>query len=110
VGERLVTFGSMHDQPYVPGVPIGTVTTIERTPGALTRTALVRPFADFTALDVVGVVVGPPKSDPRDAVLPPKPPPTPVAKANAAAARPVKGAAAVKPKRTAPKPKPTKGG
>ncbi len=75
-GQRIVSFGSQHDRPYVPGVPIGTVTKIERTSGSLTRTALVRPFARFTSLDVVGVVVGAPRRDPRDAVLPPKPSPT----------------------------------
>lgn len=72
-GQRIVSFGSQDDRPYVPGVPIGTITKIERTPGSLTRTALVRPFAHFTSLDVVGVVIGAPKHNPRDAVLPPKP-------------------------------------
>jgi rod shape-determining protein MreC len=76
-GQRIVSFGSEGDRPYVPGVPIGTVTKIERTPGSLTRTALVRPFAHFTSLDVVGVVVGAPKRNPRDSVLPPSPTPTP---------------------------------
>ena len=75
-GQRIVSFGSQGDRPYVPGVPIGTVTKIERTPGSLTRTAQVRPFAHFTSLDVVGVVVGAPKRNPRDSVLPPSPPPT----------------------------------
>lgn len=79
VGQRIVSFGSQDDRPYVPGVPIGTVTRIQRTPGTLTRTVLVRPFVNYSTLDVVGVVVAPPKKNPRDAVLPPKPatPPTP---------------------------------
>jgi rod shape-determining protein MreC len=72
-GQRIVSFGSEGDRPYVPGVPIGTITKIERTPGSLTRTALVRPFVRFTALDVVSVVVGGPKRNPRDALLPPVP-------------------------------------
>jgi rod shape-determining protein MreC len=99
-GERIVSFGSQGDRPYVPGVPIGTVTSIERTPGSLTRTALVRPFVHFTALDVVGVVIAGPLRNPRDAVLPPRParptpPPTPTpstpppAKAAAPKSRPV---------------------
>jgi rod shape-determining protein MreC len=75
-GQRIVSFGSQGDRPYVPGVPIGTVTKIERTPGSLTRTAQVRPFVRFTSLDVVGVVVGAPKRNPRDSVLPPSPPPS----------------------------------
>lgn len=77
-GDRLVTFGSRGARPYVPGVPVGEVVRVESTPGTLTRTATVRPFVDFTALDLVGVVVQPPRTDPRDAVLPPRPTATPV--------------------------------
>jgi rod shape-determining protein MreC len=74
-GDRLVTFGSENDRPFVPGVPVGTVTRVEDTPGQLTRTVLVRTFVSFTTLDLVGVVVQPPATDPRYAVLPPKPAP-----------------------------------
>ncbi|WP_037605179.1 rod shape-determining protein MreC [Streptacidiphilus rugosus] len=77
VGDRLVTFGSQNDKPFVPGVPVGTITQIVNTPGELTRTVLVQPFVSFTKLDLVGVVVQPPATDPRYAVLPPKPAPTP---------------------------------
>ena len=55
--ETLVTFGSVGGRPYVPGVPVGTVATVTTQPGSLTPTALVKPFADFTGLGVVGVVV-----------------------------------------------------
>ncbi|MEU7938835.1 rod shape-determining protein MreC [Microbispora bryophytorum] len=58
-GDRVVTLGSRDMRPYVPDVPIGTVATVEPAPDALTRTALVRPFARFTALDLVTVVLGP---------------------------------------------------
>jgi rod shape-determining protein MreC len=57
-GEELVTFGSVGGRPYVPGIPIGTVTTVTTEPGSLTPTALVKPFADFTGLGVLGVVIG----------------------------------------------------
>jgi rod shape-determining protein MreC len=76
-GQRIVTFGSQGDRPYVPGVPIGVIQRVEKTPGSLTRTAYVTPFARFSRLDVVGVVVAPPKTDPHDAVLPPRPTPSP---------------------------------
>jgi rod shape-determining protein MreC len=56
-GQELVTFGSVGGRPYVPGVPVGTVTTVTTQPGSLTPTAVVKPFADFTGLGVVGVVV-----------------------------------------------------
>ena len=81
-GDRLVTFGSQGATPYVPGVPVGEVRSVYGTPGSQTRTATVRPYVDFSALDLVGVVVEPPRTDPRDAVLPPAPTPsreTPVA-------------------------------
>ncbi|GAB3888047.1 hypothetical protein GCM10027612_27890 [Microbispora bryophytorum subsp. camponoti] len=58
-GDRVLTLGSRDMRPYVPDVPIGTVTVVEPAPDALTRTALVRPFARFTALDLVTVVLGP---------------------------------------------------
>jgi rod shape-determining protein MreC len=73
-GDRLVTLGSQGSTPFVPGVPIGEVTNLKQTPGALTRTATVTPYVSFTALDLVGVVVEPPRKNPRDAVLPPPPP------------------------------------
>ncbi|MFF3907071.1 rod shape-determining protein MreC [Streptomyces sp. NPDC001848] len=76
-GDRLVTFGSEADKPFVPGVPVGVVSRVDPSGGGLTRTIYVTPFVSFTKLDVVGVVVQAPKKDPRDTVLPPKPQPTP---------------------------------
>ncbi|MFF0787884.1 rod shape-determining protein MreC [Streptomyces spiralis] len=76
-GDRLVTFGSEGDKPFVPGVPVGVVSRVDPSGGDLTRTIYVTPYVGFTKLDVVGVVVQAPKKDPRDEVLPPKPKPTP---------------------------------
>ncbi|MFB6957970.1 rod shape-determining protein MreC [Streptomyces sp. NPDC056309] len=76
-GDRMVTFGSQADRPFVPGVPVGVVSRVDPSGGDLTRTVYVTPFVGFTKLDVVGVVVQAPKKDPRDEVLPPKPKPTP---------------------------------
>lgn len=76
-GEQLVTFGSVGGKPYVPGVPVGVVTRVEGSTSSLTKLALVRPFVNYAALGVVGVVVVPPRTNPRDSVLPPKPKPTP---------------------------------
>ncbi|MEW2166165.1 rod shape-determining protein MreC [Streptomyces sp. NPDC007084] len=76
-GDRLVTFGSQADKPFVPGVPVGVVSRVDPSGGDLTRTVYVKPFVSFTKLDILGVVVTAPKSDPRDTVLPPKPRPTP---------------------------------
>lgn len=76
-GDRLVTFGSEADKPFVPGVPVGVVSRVDPSEGGLTRTIYVTPYVGFTKLDIVGVVVEAPKKDPRDTVLPPKPKPTP---------------------------------
>jgi rod shape-determining protein MreC len=76
-GDRLVTFGSEADRPFVPGVPVGQVVRVDPSGGDLTRTVYVEPFVSFTKLDIIGVVVLPPRTDPRDAVLPSKPKPTP---------------------------------
>jgi rod shape-determining protein MreC len=77
-GEQLVTSASVRDRPYVPGVPVGVVSQVQSSAGTLTARALVRPFADFAALGVVGIVVTAPRRNPRFSVLPagPKPAPT----------------------------------
>lgn len=72
-GQQLVTFGSVGGRPYVPGVPVGVITRVASAT-ALTKIAYVRPFADDGALGVVGVVIVPPRHNPRDSVLPPRPP------------------------------------
>ncbi|KQX82605.1 MULTISPECIES: rod shape-determining protein MreC [unclassified Streptomyces] len=76
-GDRLVTFGSQADKPFVPGVPVGVVSRVDPSGGDLTRTLYVTPYVSFTQLDIVGVVVEAPKKDPRDTVLPSKPKPVP---------------------------------
>jgi rod shape-determining protein MreC len=69
VGDSLVTFGSKGGRPYAPGLPIGVVTEVGGSPGQLTRVATVRPFIDVSTLSIVGVVIKPPRVDPRDSVL-----------------------------------------
>lgn len=76
-GDRLVTFGSQADKPFVPGVPVGVVSRVDPSGGDLTRTLYVTPYVGFSKLDIVGVVVQAPTKDPRDTVLPDKPKPTP---------------------------------
>ncbi len=57
-GDVLVTWGSKNGAPYVAGVPIGRVQAVYSSPRQLSKRAVIVPFADFTSLDVVGVVVG----------------------------------------------------
>jgi rod shape-determining protein MreC len=72
-GEQLVTAASVHDRPFVPGVPVGQIVSVRSRGGSLTAQALVRPYVDFAALDVVGIVIAPPLRNPHFSVLPPKP-------------------------------------
>src|SRR3954453_9984026 len=76
-GDRLVSFASLANRPFVAEVPIGRITKVLPTPGQLFRTAVVAPFVDFTAIDVVGVVVSQPRTIRRDSLLPPSPTPSP---------------------------------
>jgi rod shape-determining protein MreC len=98
-GDELVTSASANDLPYVPGVPVGVVTQLVNQPGSLTLVALVRPFVDFTALGIVGVVIVPPARNPRFSALPPLPHPGPTVTVTVPAKR-----------TTSPSPSPTAGG
>ena len=74
-GQEVVTYASVNDRPEVPGVPVGTVISVQNSGNALTQTALVRPFVTFTALGVVGIVVEVPKHSAGISILP-RPAPT----------------------------------
>ena len=78
VGDILVARGSVNNRPFVPGVPVGEVTSVDNAAGAVTQTADVRFFANFSAIGVVTVVLKGAEADPRDALVPKKPEPTPV--------------------------------
>jgi len=56
-GDRLVSFGSRGGKPFVQGIPIGEVLDLRARTDGTGRVARVRPYVDFTALDLVGVVV-----------------------------------------------------
>ena len=74
-GQQVVTYASVGDRPEVPGVPVGTIVSVSGGAGALTETAMVQPYVNFTALGVVGVVVQAPRHNPRGSILP-RPAPT----------------------------------
>jgi rod shape-determining protein MreC len=77
VGQQLVSFSSGPGGPFVPEVPIGTITHVSKVNGQIAQTASVKPFVDFSSLDVVAVVVHAPKSIPHDLLLPHSPTPAP---------------------------------
>jgi len=76
-GDRLVSFASIGNRPFVAEVPIGRITRVLPAPGQLFRQAVVAPFVDFTSIDIVGVVVAEPRTIRRDSLLPASPSPSP---------------------------------
>jgi len=53
----VVTWGSQGGAPYVAGIPIGRVVSVTSKPRELSQQAVIEPFVDFGALDLVGVIV-----------------------------------------------------
>jgi rod shape-determining protein MreC len=78
VGDAILARGSNNGRPFVPGVPIGEVTSVDNSAGAVTQTADVKFYTNFSTLGVVAVVIGAPSDDPRDSLVPAKPQPTPI--------------------------------
>lgn len=76
-GDVLLSRGSSGNRPFAPGIPVGTVVSVDDSIGALTKRAEVRPFAELTSLGVVAVIVSEKASDPRDSLIPKAPVPTP---------------------------------
>ncbi len=70
VGDTLLTNGSSGNKPFVPGVPVGVVTTVDDSTGSLTQTATVNSFANLNDLGVVAVIVSAPTTAPTVALLP----------------------------------------
>jgi rod shape-determining protein MreC len=61
-GDVLLTTGS---DTYAPGVPIGTVTSVTPDANAISRTAIIAPYVDVSALDLVAVINQPVRTAPR---------------------------------------------
>jgi rod shape-determining protein MreC len=70
-GDGLVTQGSQNQTPFVWGVPVGSVTSATVPLSGDVQSGSVKPYVDFSSLDLVGVVVEPPRTDPRGALLQP---------------------------------------
>lgn len=78
IGDAILARGSNNGRPFVPGVPIGEVTGVDNSASAITQTADVKFYTNFSTLGVVAVVVSAPATDPRDSLVPAKPRPTPI--------------------------------
>ena len=77
-GDALVARGSAGDRPFVPGVPVGIVTSVNSDASSITQNADVESSANLEKISVVAVVTAATKGDPRDSLIP-KPRPKPVA-------------------------------
>ena len=77
-GDVLLARGSVANRPFVPGVPLGYVTGVDNSAGAVAQTATVRYYTNFSTLGVVGVVLSGSGSNPGDALVPVKPRVAPV--------------------------------
>jgi rod shape-determining protein MreC len=107
-GDGLVTQGSKDQKPFVWGVPVGSVSTASSPLAGQTQTGTVKPYVNFTALDLVGVVVEPPRDNPRDALLqPPAPTVTVTATATVTATPPGSTATSTATSTSTPKSTPT---
>jgi rod shape-determining protein MreC len=78
VGDVLLARGSIANRPFVPGVPLGYVSQVDNSAGAVAQTATIRYYTNFSTLGVVAVVVSGPTNDPGDSLVPKKPQVTPV--------------------------------
>ena len=78
VGDVLLSRGSVANRPFVPGVPLGYVTGVDNSAGAVAQTATVRYYTNFSTLGVVAVVVSGSEANPGDALVPVKPRVTPI--------------------------------
>ena len=78
VGDILLSRGSIANRPFVPGVPLGYVTSVDNSAGAIAQTATIRYYTNFSTLGVVAVVVSASDSNPGDALVPVKPRVTPI--------------------------------
>jgi rod shape-determining protein MreC len=65
VGDVVTTLGSVGDRPFVPGIAVGTVSTVHTGVGRLAPTGTLAPAVDTTSLDVVAVVLTPGRTAPR---------------------------------------------
>jgi rod shape-determining protein MreC len=68
----VVTWGSRGGAPYVAGVPIGRVESVESSPEDQSVSARVRPYVDFSALDLVAVVIGAAEPERTERAAPPE--------------------------------------
>ena len=74
----LLSLGSDGNRPFVPGVPVGYVKKVDNSVTSLSKSASVAIYSQLGSLGVVSVILDATKGDPRDALVPKAPAPTPI--------------------------------
>ena len=69
-GDALLSLGSDNNHPFVPGLPVGSVSFVDHSNSALTQTASVTGYANLNSLGVVSVITTAAKQDPKDSLVP----------------------------------------
>jgi len=69
-GDALLSLGSDNNRPFVPGLPVGSVSFVDHSNSALTQTASVTGYANLNSLGVVSVITLAAKQDPKDSLVP----------------------------------------
>ncbi|MDA2975564.1 MAG: rod shape-determining protein MreC [Actinomycetota bacterium] len=70
IGARVISWGSDTGKPYMPGLAIGRIASVEGSAGQLNRTATVIPSADISNLEIVGLVLSAKRDVLRDPLKP----------------------------------------
>lgn len=69
-GDVLFTNGSDNNRPFVPGVPVGYVTSVDHSSATLTQTASVKSYSDLGNVGVVSVIISAPTTAPKSMINP----------------------------------------
>lgn len=69
-GDVLVARGSEGNRPFVPGVPVGVVNTVQSNASSITQNADVDGITDLEKVGVVAVVIAAPNQPPREPLYP----------------------------------------
>jgi len=76
-GDVLLSLGSDKNKPFVPGVPVGYVRSVNNSSATLTQEARVSSYSNLGSIGVVSVIILSSDGGPKDALIPvPRPTPT----------------------------------
>ena len=69
-GDALFTNGSDSNRPFVPGIPVGDVISVDHSSATLTQTATVKSYTNLGNIGVVSVVISAPTQAPKTMIVP----------------------------------------